>query len=60
METTSIPSHVPFTGRLTQNIFKFCGASQRTEAVIVNVKFHLESRYVFTENTRQCSTLSSF
>ena len=41
-----IPSLVPFTGKLTKKIVKFYRISQRTEAVIVNVKhkFHLESR----------------
>ena len=40
------PSQVPFTGKLTKIIVKFCRISQRTEAVIVNVKhkFHFESR----------------
>ena len=40
-----IPWQVPFFGKLTKMIVKFCRISQRTEAVIVNVKhkFHLES-----------------
>ena len=42
----SVSYEYAFTGKLTQNIVKFCRISQRNEAVIVNVKhkFHLESR----------------
>ena len=50
------PSEVPFTGKVTQKIVKLCRISQRTEAVIVKVKykFHLESskRPVFSRNAR--------